>query len=438
MGDERPLRNVKKRILSHKTDGGTRLPIKGDDTVFLPDELVTQVLSFSDVKFLMQMRCVCKSWKSTISDPNFVKLHLKRSVRNPHLTLYFNKSIICQGFSVVPFPVSRLRENPVISLPNDPYYGLMDNDCKHVIGSCNGLLCLLGYSSLHGKMWFRLWNPAIRKMSQKLGYFWDGVLGLYSGFKFAFGYDNSSQTYKVVMLLLDEAENGTRARVLNLRDNVWKPIQNFPAVLLHFCDTDPGVNDGGVYLNGSLNWLAHPSEFGYINFNAWKKMNVKKFVIVSLDLGTETYTKLRPPCGFDEMSPIEPSVCILLDCLCFSNDYKKTDFVIWKMEEFGVEESWIQLIKISYQNLGFVDLELSKWLPLHLSDHGDTLILAKMLHDPDLPMSVEKEERQAILYNLRDNRAVQTRITDKIKWFSVKAYVESFVSPTFLKSTTPS
>ncbi|KEH23643.1 putative F-box domain-containing protein [Medicago truncatula] len=426
----------KMKILSHKTDCSTRFPIKGDETVFLPDELVTEVLSFSDVKFLMQMRCVCKSWKSIISDPKFVKLHLKRSARNPHLTLYFNKSIIYRGFNVVPFPVTRLRENAVISLPNDPHYGLMDNDCKYVVGSCNGLLCLLGYSPLHGKMWFHLWNPAIRKMSQKLGYFWDGVLGLYFSFKFAFGYDNSSHTYKVVMLLLDEAENRTRARVLNLCDNVWKPIQNFPAVLLHFCDTKPGANDGGVYLNGSLNWLAHPSEFGYINFYAWKKMNVKKFVIVSLDLETETYTKLMPPCGFDEMSPIEPSVCILLDCLCFSNDYKKTDFVIWKMEEFGVEESWIQLIKISYQNLrsihrGFVDLELSKWLPLHLSDHGDTLILAKMLHDPDLPMSVEKEERQAILYNLRDNIAVQTRITDKIKWFFVKAYVESLVSPTF-------
>ncbi|AES88332.1 transmembrane protein, putative [Medicago truncatula] len=59
-------------------------------------------------------------------------------------------------------------------------------------------------------MWFRSWNPAIRKMSQKLVYFWDGVLGLYLSVKFAFVYDNLSQTYKIVMLLLDEAENITR------------------------------------------------------------------------------------------------------------------------------------------------------------------------------------------------------------------------------------
>ncbi|RHN60503.1 hypothetical protein MtrunA17_Chr4g0026551 [Medicago truncatula] len=188
-------------------------------------------------------------------------------------------------------------------------------------------------------------------------------MGLYLSFNFVFNYDNSSQTYKVVMLLLDEAENRTRARVLNLRDNVWKPIQIFPAVLLYFSDSDPGVNDGG---------------------------------------GTKTYTKLMPPCGFYDMSLIKPLVCILLDCLCFSNYYKKTDFDIFKMEEFGVEESWTQLIKIRYQNLqsihrDFVDLKLSKWLPFHLSDHGDTLILAKMLNDPDLPMLFEKGERQVII-----------------------------------------
>ncbi|AES88333.1 F-box-like protein [Medicago truncatula] len=61
-------------MLTHKTYRRTRLPIKGDETVFLPDELVTEVLSFFDVKFLMQMRCVCKSWKSIISNPNFVIL----------------------------------------------------------------------------------------------------------------------------------------------------------------------------------------------------------------------------------------------------------------------------------------------------------------------------------------------------------------------------
>jgi len=273
----------------------------------------------------------------------------------------------------------------------------------------------------------------MRKMSQNFGKFRDRYsgLGLYSNLKFAFGYDNSSETYKIVMLLLDDIKNRTDVQILCLRYNVWKPIQNIPAVLLPFGVTDPGVNDG-VYLNDTFNWLALRSEFLPGRYD-WKKINVDDFVIVSLDLRTETYTQLMPPCGFNEMSPIEPSVCILLDCLCFSNDYRRTDFVIWKMEEFGVEESWTQLIKVSYQILrsmygGVGDLNLSKWLPLHLSDNGDTLILAKKLHDP--PTLADHKMQKEILYNLRDNRAVQTRF-DRIQWFSVKTYVESLVSPTF-------
>ncbi|AES88330.2 hypothetical protein MTR_4g053470 [Medicago truncatula] len=319
-------------MLSHKTDRRMRLLIKGDNTVFLPDELVTKVLSFSDVKFLMQMRCVWISWKSIISNPNFVKLYLKRF----------------RDFSVVPFPVSRLRENSMISLPNDPHYGLRIKTVNMLLViAIDCFVCLVILPSM-----------------ERCG----SVCGILQSVKCPKSWTIFRMTYKVVMLLLDEAENRTRARVLNLRDNVWKPIQIFPAVLLYFSDSDPGVNDGGVYFNGSLNWLDHPIEFGYINFYAWKKMN-----------GTKTYTKLMPPCGFYDMSLIKPL-----------------------MEEFGVEESWTQLIKIRYQNLqsihrDFVDLKLSKWLPFHLSDHGDTLILAKMLNDPDLPMLFEKGERQVII-----------------------------------------
>lgn len=390
--------------------------------VIIPDELIPEVLSFANVKTLMKMKCVCKSWKSIISDPEFLKLHLKRSALRPHLTLFLSKSRLDGDNNVVPFPVSRLIENPLITLPDDQDSRLKDKDCRYVIGSCNGLLCLLGYSSTaaYREIWLRFWNPAVGKISYKLGYFVDNVLGLYTHFKFAFGYDISSETYKVVLLVLDEARNSTEVRVFSLGHNVWRTIQNFPAVPLPFRYSHPGVHDG-VYLNGSLNWLALHSNFRSVGSYGWKNINnVKEFVIISLDLGTETYRQLMPPRGFDEVSPVEPSVCVLMDCLCFCNDFKRSEFVIWQMKIFGVEESWTQLLKISYQNLqrhhNFVDSQYSQWLPLHLSDHSGTLIL------------VNNQERQAFLYNLRDNSVVRTRITDEIHWFSAKVYVESFVS----------
>ncbi|WJX81722.1 hypothetical protein P8452_64569 [Trifolium repens] len=71
----------------------------------LPDELITEVLSCADVKSLMQMRCVSKTWNAIITDPKFVKMHLKRASRNPSLTLFLSKSRIDGDNNVVPFPV---------------------------------------------------------------------------------------------------------------------------------------------------------------------------------------------------------------------------------------------------------------------------------------------------------------------------------------------
>ena len=113
-----------------------------------------------------------------------------------------------------------------------------------------------------------------------------------------------------------------------------------------------------MYLNGCLNWLALRSKLCYVGVSGLEKMDIREFVIVSLDLGTETYTQLMLPGGYDETLAIEPLLCILMDCLCFSNDYMRTHFVIWKMEEFGVQESWIQLLKIDYQNLHSMNLDV--------------------------------------------------------------------------------
>ena len=99
-----------------------------------------------------------------------------------------------------------------MSITRDPYYDLKDKDCQSVIGSCNGLLCLLGYSYNYRKSWLRFWNPAIRT-------------GHNSGIpcRLTFGYDNSMNTDKVVAL-------EPTARVFSFGDNVWKNIQRFPVL----------------------------------------------------------------------------------------------------------------------------------------------------------------------------------------------------------------
>ncbi|KAK7259382.1 hypothetical protein RIF29_24989 [Crotalaria pallida] len=67
--------------------GGAKFRALQPTQPLLIDDLIIEILSWLPVKSLLQFRCVCKTWKSLISNPNFVKLHLRRSARNPYLFL---------------------------------------------------------------------------------------------------------------------------------------------------------------------------------------------------------------------------------------------------------------------------------------------------------------------------------------------------------------
>ncbi|XP_050909291.1 F-box/kelch-repeat protein At3g23880 [Lathyrus oleraceus] len=53
----------------------------------LPFDVVVEILSRLPVKILMQLQCVCKSWKSLISDPKFAKKHLRHASQSLVLTV---------------------------------------------------------------------------------------------------------------------------------------------------------------------------------------------------------------------------------------------------------------------------------------------------------------------------------------------------------------
>jgi hypothetical protein len=69
------------------------------------------------------------------------------------------------------------------------------------------------------------------------------------------------------------------------------------------------LKDDGEHLSGTVNWLAEDKS--------------EQLVIVSLDLSTETYKQFLLPPGFDDVLFVQPILRVLMDCLCFSHDYKK-------------------------------------------------------------------------------------------------------------------
>jgi len=64
-----------------------------------------------------------------------------------------------------------------------------------------------------------------------------------------------------------------------------------------------------VHVRGSVNWLAIHNYIGY-DYEC-KGITIDQFVIISLDLVTETHTKLLPPHGFNEVPFVIPKLSVL-------------------------------------------------------------------------------------------------------------------------------
>ncbi|GAU13117.1 hypothetical protein TSUD_174170 [Trifolium subterraneum] len=323
----------------------------------LPDDLIIEILSFLKVKPLMKMKCVSKIWKTLISDPKFVKIHLNQSSQSSHLYTVSNNHSIWRHDRFISFSIHDLLDNRWINIPSDPYYSLNDKDCREVVGSCNGLVCLLGYSPRvkDGYLWwFRIWNPATRTISDKLGYLRDDNDMYWR--KFTFGYDSSTDTYKIMALHMAVDETTTEVGFLSFGNNAWRNIHRFPIVLLMLCFPNSPAY-GCVHLNCTVNCLAYTE-----NGNR---------VIISFDLHTETHTQLKPPLGFQSATA---RICVLKDTLCFIHDIKYTDFVIWKMTKFGDEKSWTQFLKCSYHGL---QMDSTAIYTINVIENGDTLVLIK-------------------------------------------------------------
>ncbi|CAL5191944.1 unnamed protein product [Lathyrus oleraceus] len=381
--------------------------------LLLPDHLIEEVISFLHVKSLMRLKCVSKSWNTPISDPTFVQLHLQRSQRNKNLLLTYGDY---ENFGFVSLPISRLlgnntNRNTSITLSS---HQLKHKECRQVIGSCNGLICLFHYTTSNS--WFRVWNPATGTISDRFGHFHKPRSKLTPRtLGYTFVYDISTNNYKIVAF-------GYRfIKVFCFNSNVWREIQSLPDKMIIVGNQ----NYKGVCLDGTLIWFAFLNEIPY---NDWRDtFSVVRYFIISLDLATETRREFSPPPVFDDASDvIDPSIAVLMNSLCFFYNFKRTHFVVWQMTEFGVDRSWTQLFKISYESLQvehfFCDFYgMLSLYPLYLSENGATLILESSRED------------QAIIYNSIDNRVERTRITNKIDWRFSEGYFESLVPINSLK-----
>ncbi|XP_076891864.1 F-box/kelch-repeat protein At3g23880-like [Bidens hawaiensis] len=254
--------------LKHKHQRSEEEEDPQSSVLMLFTEIIVQILLKLPVESLLRCKSVCKSWYSLISDPQFVKSHLALSAGN----------LNCHQLMFTTGPKIMKRCNLY-----DVFYNLSINVSdiyyppKHIrrvnvrfVGSCNGLVCIND-----GGFGLSIWNPSTRKFNilpncehQFRGRFWIFIYG--------FGYDASTDNYKVVKLscnIKDTTNCETFVRIYSLKDGTWKEVFGFPKRFRCY--------GFGKFSNGALHWSARNKS--------------QLSTILSLDLATETYREILLP-----------------------------------------------------------------------------------------------------------------------------------------------
>ncbi|GJW18505.1 RNA-directed DNA polymerase, eukaryota [Tanacetum coccineum] len=118
-----------------------------------------------------------------------------------------------------------------------------------LIGSCNGLLCILNsYTPL-------IYNPDTR--------IWSALPKVSYGAMHGFGYDESTDDYKVVAITVR-----SKVKICSLKTGTWKKLGYFPHGYL-FSNINYQSYEFGKYSNGALHWAGGDQNFGLVNILVW-------------------------------------------------------------------------------------------------------------------------------------------------------------------------
>ncbi|XP_058775674.1 F-box/kelch-repeat protein At3g23880-like [Vicia villosa] len=293
----------------HQNGTVLTLSPNGDDLCsHLPEELIVEILLRLPVRSLLQLKCICKLWKTLVSDSKFVKRHLQISTVEPnliHQRLFFYH--LGEPCKILHIPLKTLFGHllpPVSSsgMTKHPYW---------IIGSCNGLLCLYDRT----RHCVKLFNPSIMFKSKKSpsAFSLDWMIRHHG-----FGYDQVNDKYKVLLVMRNKNDpSQPLTKIYTFGEDSWKIIQNLPGYPQVYL---------GKFVSGTLNWIAG-----------------KRGVILSFDFEKETYKEVL----FPQDDGDNETLYVLNDCLGVCHVSNKTNWIAWLMKEYGVVESWTKFMIIS-------------------------------------------------------------------------------------------
>ncbi|MCH85128.1 F-box/kelch-repeat protein [Trifolium medium] len=360
----------RRRLIGTLTSSSPSLPT-------LPFDLIPEILCRLPVKFLLQFRCICKLWKSLISDSKFT---------NKHLTLSTTRTLHCISYSHnVNVLLNSYSLDSTFTSITQTQFPSPDTNVSFV-GSCNGILCLV----IHGVdlVLLKLWNPSIRKFKElHLPPISDPQK---FPFMYGFRYDPISDNYKVVVVFCDDVSSESEVKVHTLGTDSWKSVPEFP-----FLTVSVSAQPSGQYVSGTINWSVYTG--------------IKRF-IVSFDLVNECYQEVLLPGDFDKVDEHKLRLTVFRDCLCmiYGED-------VWVMKEYGNKESWTKLFNISYMRHP------------RAPSYGDIKAIC-VFEDEQVLLYREDERWRHISYNYKNDTSKFIAFENES---NLGVCVESLISPCF-------
>ncbi|XP_058741991.1 F-box/kelch-repeat protein At3g06240-like [Vicia villosa] len=295
-----------------------------ENSVFLPFELIIEILLRLPVKPLLRFRCVCKSWLSLISSNTFATSHFEHAATHRR---FFLKRSALQPLSIdVDSSLHDASASATLSLDF-----IRSQRCIEIRG------CFRGFLYFNNDTHIYLLNPSTGVFKQIP----DFPIILNDGFELLSGfvYYQPTDDYLIVSGFCEYVDalvtSPMKLMIFSLRANKWKPIE----VASHLPYRETSVAECtpkcGLFLNGSIHWMVHNYE-------------KSKNVIIAFDL--KEMTEIALPDDF--IFSFSNNHSIYYDLLevggLISAWVKDLNTVkIWVMQKYGVHSSWTKIIQFS-------------------------------------------------------------------------------------------
>ncbi|KAJ6724456.1 hypothetical protein OIU85_022386 [Salix viminalis] len=296
---------------------------------FLPEDLIQEILFKLPIKSLVRCTSLSRTWNSLIKSPAFISKHLQRTISSTdHQSLFLLR--LCSKEREEQYSLrldnQDFNEHMQLHFPFESFESYF-----HVIGSCNGLICLAKVIQRF-TVSFIFWNPLIQKYVNTepriLGHLYSFV---------GFGYDSRANDYKLIRMVNSQkskflSENFPKMELYSLNEGSWRSI---PQTAPLRYDTDQHFSS--AFLNGAVHWIANRADQHEGIHN----------VVLGFDMSDEIFLEIALPSCLDNVRPSCLSLLVYKESsisVCQASFLSSVQFHIWVMKEYGVVESWTELV----------------------------------------------------------------------------------------------